>query len=65
MPSWMSLKRCVVMTFYPPCERSSWDLAPQILEEHKTQGEEDQALQNRVAKKAKKRAKAIGKGIYQ
>ncbi|KAJ2935084.1 hypothetical protein H1R20_g2056, partial [Candolleomyces eurysporus] len=33
-----------------------------ILEENRAQGEEDQALQNRVAKKAKKRAKAAGRG---
>jgi condensin complex subunit 1 len=37
--------------------------ALQILEEHKIQGQEDQALQDRVAKKAKKRAKAAGKGM--
>lgn len=34
----------------------------QILEENRAQGAEDQALQNRVAKKAKKRAKAAGRG---
>ncbi|KAF6764466.1 condensin [Ephemerocybe angulata] len=33
-----------------------------ILDEHRVQGEEDQALQNRAAKKLKKRAKAAGKG---
>ena len=32
------------------------------MEENRAQGEEDQALQNRVAKKAKKRAKAAGRG---
>lgn len=51
-------KVSVICEFEAHCSDTS-----QILEEHRLQGQEDQALQDRVAKKAKKRAKTTGKGM--